>query len=184
MISFQSKNYWNCVLPHIHQTIWYCTVTVLKKHTTSIFREPPEDISSTFLWNTATQTRCNPNLRPHYVSSLPWKHEVNNLRSKNDKRSQWFKLGKLNYKYHIILFINTEVLCTTSVFSFFQFLKWDKKVKIYNIIIWSEPFWNAKFWGSTYVNRFAVNTTTQVTCNSQHTNQRNITTFTPKHDKF
>jgi len=36
--------------------------TVLKKHTNSIFRWPPEDASSIFLWNTATQTTCNPNL--------------------------------------------------------------------------------------------------------------------------
>ena len=36
---------------------------------------------------------------------------------------QWFKLGKLNYKYHIIFFTNTEVLCAPSEFSFFQFLK-------------------------------------------------------------
>ena len=38
---------------------------------------------------------------------------------------------------------------------------------------------------STYVDGFAINTTTEVTCNSQHITETNITNaFTTKHDKF
>lgn len=40
----------------------YGVDTVLKKRTTSIFRQPPKDTSSISLWNTASQTTCNPNL--------------------------------------------------------------------------------------------------------------------------
>ena len=69
------------------------TDNFLKKHTTSIFREPHEDTSSIFLWNTATHTRGNPNLRPHYVSSLPWKPEVNNLEVKMIKCVNGSSLG-------------------------------------------------------------------------------------------
>jgi hypothetical protein len=36
--------------------------TVTEKHTASIFTQPAEDVSSTFLWNTANQTTSCPNL--------------------------------------------------------------------------------------------------------------------------
>jgi len=36
--------------------------TFLKKHSTSIFRKPPEDTNSKFLWNTATHITCYRNL--------------------------------------------------------------------------------------------------------------------------
>jgi hypothetical protein len=37
---------------------------------------------------------------------------------------------------------------------------------------------------STYVDGFAVNTTTQDMCNCQNKNETNMTTFTAEHDKF
>ena len=36
--------------------------TIQKKHSTSIFKKPPEDANSQFLWNTATHITCYPNL--------------------------------------------------------------------------------------------------------------------------
>jgi hypothetical protein len=36
--------------------------TVQNKHTTSIFKQPPEDTTSIFLRNTAPQNACNFNL--------------------------------------------------------------------------------------------------------------------------
>jgi hypothetical protein len=92
--------------------------TVLNKHTTSIFRQPPEDTSSIFIWNTATQYK--------------W------------QTCGWFKLGKLNDKYHIIFFTNTvfnaAVLCTTSVL---QFLLLFQMKQERNEI--SRPFRNANY---------------------------------------
>jgi hypothetical protein len=36
--------------------------TVLKKESTTVFRAPPEDANSPFLWNTATHIACYLNL--------------------------------------------------------------------------------------------------------------------------
>jgi len=57
----------------------YGVDTVLQKHTTSILRQPPKNTASIFLWNTATQTTCNPNLDQIMFFSPLWKPEVKNL---------------------------------------------------------------------------------------------------------
>jgi len=48
------------IVPFHTDTKSSCMDTVLKKHTTSIFRQPPEEAGSKFLWNTAI-------LRPHVI---------------------------------------------------------------------------------------------------------------------
>jgi len=51
--------------------------TFLKKHSTSIFRKPPEDTNSKFLWNTATQITCYRNL-DHIILYI---YHSNNLKA-------------------------------------------------------------------------------------------------------
>ena len=68
--------------------------TVLRKQTISIFTVPPEDANSKFLWNTATQTTCYPNL--HHIMFI---HHCQNLKQKPSGR---FMQEKLNYKHHSV----------------------------------------------------------------------------------
>jgi len=85
---FQSKGHWNnlvCILLQRHML--------------------PEETSSIFFWNTATQTTWYPNL-----DHITFLHQCENLKLKTSKY-KWqkcgsFMLGKLNYMYHTV-FINT-----------------------------------------------------------------------------
>ena len=95
--------------------------TVLNRHTTPTFRQPPEDTSSTFLWNFAHQNKCYFN-----IDNIMFLQHCGNLKWRTSKckwrKCAWFMLGKLNDKYHIIFFTNTifnaALLCTTSVLQF------------------------------------------------------------------
>jgi hypothetical protein len=95
--------------------------TVLNEHTPFIFWQPPEDASSIFLWNTATQTTCYSNLDHSMLL-----HLCEHLKSRTSKykwqKCGWFMLGTVNDKYHVIFFTNTvfnaAVFCTTSVWQF------------------------------------------------------------------
>ena len=70
-------------------------------------------------------------------------------------------------------------------YSFFFFLKWNKKVKKIKKLKALSHSEVQNVESSTYVEGFAVNTTTQVICNSQHINETNITTtFIINHEKF
>ena len=119
--------------------------TVLKKHSTSIFRQSREDASSIFLWNTTAQTICY----PHYVSSPLWKPEAKNLEILMKKVDGlcWRNcitsttLCSLATQY-LMPWCWAPLLC----YSFFYLLKWNKKVKRYNKIKSSQPFKNAECW--------------------------------------
>ena len=61
---FNPKKHWNCVPPHQCQTIWYAYCS--DKTHYLIFRQLAEGASSIFLWNTPSQTTCN----PHHCENL------------------------------------------------------------------------------------------------------------------
>ena len=86
---------------------------ILKKQTTSIFRNPPVDTNSQFLWNTANQIICYPN---QDIISI---HQSEKLKQ---KPRQWLILENLNYKYHIMFITNIEFsvtgCCTSSELKF------------------------------------------------------------------
>ena len=100
--------------------------TVLNKHTTSIFRQPPEDASSIFLWNNAPHTTCYAETMLCLFTTLKtWSKEL---------WCGWFMLGKLNDKYRIIFFSNTvfnaAMLCTTYVLQFLLIPKMKQERKV------------------------------------------------------
>ena len=131
MTSFQSEKHWNCVL-HTDTKLSGMDA-VLNKHTASIFRQPPEDTGSIFLRNTATQTTCYSNL-----DRIMFLHHWKNLKQRTSKykwqKCGWFMLGKLNDKYHIIVFTDTvvtaAVLCTTSVLKFLSLPQMIQEVRV------------------------------------------------------
>jgi hypothetical protein len=71
---------------------------------------------------------------------------------------------------------NATVLCSTSVLWFFLLTQMKKKVKRYNKIEAPSHSEVQNVGSSIYTDVFAVNTTTQVMCNSQYMNETNITT--------
>jgi len=79
MTSFQTVKYWNCVLPqtpnHLVCILFWINIT------TSIFRQPPEETSSIFFWNTATQNKCYSNLdkTPFFTILRTWNIELLNI---------------------------------------------------------------------------------------------------------
>jgi hypothetical protein len=86
--------------------------TILKKQTNPIFRKPPVDANSKFLWNTAIQIICYPN---QDTTSI---HQCENLKQ---KYRAWFILENLNYMYIKFLnkiVFNVTALCTTSELQF------------------------------------------------------------------
>jgi len=142
--------------------------TVLRKQTISNFRVPPEDANSKFVWNTATQTTCYPDL--HHIMFIRY-------------------CEKLNYKYHIMFWTNTDVGCctlhhiciTVSTASSNETRK-QKKITKLKAASHSEM---QNVTSSTYTDGFTVNTTIQDTCKSQKKKRKNMTTtFTTEHDKF
>ena len=88
MISFQSKRHWHCFLPQTQNNLEW--ILFWRIRTISIFRVPPEDGNSKFLWNTATQTTCYPNLHPLCLFTT--------VKTWSKKPSAWFMQEKLNYK--------------------------------------------------------------------------------------
>jgi hypothetical protein len=70
---------------------------ILKKQTTSIFRKPPEDVNSKFLWNAANQIMCYHNLD---IMSI---HQCEKL--KHESRGQFIP-ENLNYTYRT-MFLKT-----------------------------------------------------------------------------
>ena len=115
--------------------------TVLRKQTISNFIVPPEDANSKFLWNTATQTTCYPNLHHNMF--------IHQCEKWSKKPSRWFMQEKLNYKYtlcseptlHDVMLLHFAPHLS---YSFHRFVKWNNKAKGYNKTKSCKPFWNAK----------------------------------------
>ena len=112
--------------------------TVLRKQTIIIFRVPPEDANSIFLWNTANQTTCYPNL-----DNIMFIHHCEKLKQKT---SWWFTQEKLNYKYHIMFWTNTDVGCCTlhHICIPVSTALSNETIKAYSKIKSCKPFLNAK----------------------------------------
>jgi len=65
--------------------------TALNKQIPSIFRQPPEDASSIFLWNPATQTTCYSNLDHIFIFTTvkTWSQELWNISDRSVDDSCW-----------------------------------------------------------------------------------------------
>ena len=88
MTSFQSKKHWNCVLTRTKSSGMN---TVLDKNNMPIFRQPPQDTSNLFHWNTATQTTSYSN--PHHIRFFTtlktWSKELGDIRDKDVDGARW-----------------------------------------------------------------------------------------------
>jgi hypothetical protein len=80
---------------------------VLNEHTIYIFRQPPEDVSSIFLWNAAPQATCYSNLN-HIMFLHHYENLYNELQKISDKI--WMVLtGKIKWLVHMIFFYQHSI---------------------------------------------------------------------------